>query len=368
MKRMGLVMLGFLLTGCYFWKQGTALISTYSSARPLEEFLKDPQLPPEERLFLERAQAARKYALETLGLKENKNYTTYIRLDRPYLADVVSACAALSFDQYLWDYPLVGSLPYKGFFDRKDAEEEAAALKAQGLDVMVRGVHAFSTLGWFTDPLFSFMSGYSEDDVADLIIHEQTHATIFFSGQGDFNENLANFVGTQGAMDFLTAKYGADSPQVRSALEVRQDQETFRKDLSRLYLELDGLYSAHKTGSGSWAGKPEAEKEKDRIILAFRKDFRDNYSRRYLTDTYLGFPDRPFGNAYIMTFRNYNSGQDAFLEFYRACGEDLVRMIRELKTLPADEKDPLGWMNRRGEALRKAARAASPSDPGKETL
>ena len=337
---MGLVLgfMGFLSTGCYLLRQGTALIGTYSSAKPLEEVLRAQDLSPQDRGFIERAQSVRKFALERLGMKENKNYTTFIRTQKPYLADVVSACASDSFDQYLWDYPFLGKMPYQGFFDRKEAEEEGARLKALNQDVMIRGVDAFSTLGWFSDPLFSYMTGYSEFRTAELLIHEMTHATIFLNGQGDFNENLAMFVGMHGALEYLKATHGEDSPLIKSAQAEDADSDTFREDLHRLYLSLDLIYK-----NSQWDREKKLQ-EKDLEIQNFQKEFGDTYSARYLTDNYKGFSQRPINNAYLMTYRNYNSGQGEFQSFYEAQGSNLVTMLEALKKMPKDEKDPLGWM------------------------
>ena len=174
--------LTLLLSSCYETTQGLRYLSIRSKAESFDHALADPKTSPALRLLIERARTARSFALTELGLWETKNYTSVVPLDADRLATVVQACAELSFTRHLWSYPIVGKMPYRGYFDQKEAEREAARLKLTGLDVISRPVDAFTTLGWFKDPLFSFMSSYGEADIADLVIHEMTHATIFLKG------------------------------------------------------------------------------------------------------------------------------------------------------------------------------------------
>jgi predicted aminopeptidase len=167
-----------LFVSCYSLKQGTTMLGYLSRAVPLESLLedeadsaKDPEAE-KNRSFVERVQDIRRYATEELGLSLGKNYTRFVKIDRDYLAAVVSACAADSFTRHEWKYPVVGAMPYKGFFKIEDARRERAKLEKKGLDVWIRGVEAFSTLGWFRDPLYSYMRDYPPDRLADLIIHE----------------------------------------------------------------------------------------------------------------------------------------------------------------------------------------------------
>ena len=126
-------------------------------AIPLEELATREGATEEDRLFVQRVENIRRFATEELGLRESKNYTRYVALDRNFLAAVVSACAADSFTRHEWWFPVVGRVPYKGFFNVEDARRERARLERKGLDLWIRGVDAFSTLGWFRDPLYSFM-------------------------------------------------------------------------------------------------------------------------------------------------------------------------------------------------------------------
>ena len=194
-----------LCSGCYTVKQGATFLGYLNRAVPLEKLITDDDTPEAEadRLFAHRVMDIRRFAMEELGLAESRNYTRYVQLDRNFLAAVVSASADDSFARHYWRFPVVGRMPYKGFFNVNDARREREKLERRDLDVWVRGVDAFSTLGWFRDPLFSFMKDYSLYHLADLIIHELVHATVFLKNQVQFNEELAQFIGAEGARLYM---------------------------------------------------------------------------------------------------------------------------------------------------------------------
>ena len=230
-------------SGCYTLKQGTTMLGYLSKAVPLEELDKTRGEKSEEAVFVKLVTDIRLFAIEELGLRPGKNYTRYVELDRDYLAAVVSACAADSFTRHEWTFPVVGTVPYKGFFNPKDAQKEASKLKAEGLDVWIRPVDAFSTLGWFKDPLYSYMKNYSVYQLADLIIHELFHATAFVKGRVEFKEQLAEFVGTHGARLYIENRFGTDSPEYLSIGDGTDDYFAFREFLTELGAELQNLYT-----------------------------------------------------------------------------------------------------------------------------
>jgi predicted aminopeptidase len=319
----------FLFSGCYTLKQGTAMLGYLGKAVPLEG-LAGENAPEDDRRFAERVADIRRFALEELGLKESKNYTRYVSIDRDYLAAVVSACAPDSFSRHEWHFPVVGTVPYKGFFDPKDAQKEAAKLKGEGLDVWVRGVDAFSTLGWFKDPLYSYMKDYSTYALADLIIHELLHATVFVKGQVQFNEQLAEFVGSKGARLYIESRFGPDSPEYASIDEGSADRAAFRAYIQALIGELETVYAR--------AGLDRDEKlsEKDRIIKAGQGRFAAGYDSLFSTENYRGFADLPVNNAYLDLYRLYYE-DDNFLDslYIVPSGDGTAEHIRALKAFIA---------------------------------
>jgi predicted aminopeptidase len=239
----------YLLSGCYTLKQGTALLGYLGRAVPLEALLESEASEAEKnRHFVDLVHDIRRFAKEELGLSLGRNYTRYVKIDRDYLAAVVSACAADSFTRHEWKYPVVGSLPYKGFFKVEDARKEREKLEKKGLDVWIRGVDAFSTLGWFRDPLYSFMRDYTPDRLADLIIHESLHATVFIKGQPQFNEELAEFAGSEGARMYMESRYGTDSDEYRNMIAGEADNKRYVTFLQGLIRELNELYESERSG------------------------------------------------------------------------------------------------------------------------
>ncbi|GHT80374.1 hypothetical protein FACS1894130_11490 [Spirochaetia bacterium] len=179
-------------------------------AVPLEKLGSgDNPTPDEEQLnrkFVARIGDIRRFAMEELGLRETKNYTRYVKLDRDYLAAAVSAAERDAFVRYEWWFPVVGNVPYKGFFRAEDARREGEKLRKRDLDVWIRRVDAFSTLGWFRDPLYSYMRDYPVHELADLLIHELLHATVYLKGHSQFDEELAEFVGREGSRLYYRKK------------------------------------------------------------------------------------------------------------------------------------------------------------------
>jgi predicted aminopeptidase len=296
-----------LLSGCYTLKQGTAMLGYLGRAVPLESLLEAGgpangnasgavSEAEKNRRFVELVQDIRRFALEELGLKRSKNYTRYVQLDRTYLAAVVSASAKDSFTRYEWHYPVVGVMPYKGFFNVEDARKERAKLEKKGLDVWIRGVDAFSTLGWFRDPLYSYMRDYSPNRLADLIIHEQFHATVFIKGHVQFNEELAEFVGSEGARLYMESRFGADSEAYRSMLAAEVDNKAYVDFIRSLAAELEAVYTNAKGGDDA---REEKLREKERIIAAAKERFDAEYESRFSSENYRGFSELPVNNAFL---------------------------------------------------------------------
>jgi len=322
----------------YYVQQGLSLISVYSQARDIKTLLSGQEIDPKERDFLLLTQEIRSFAQKDLGLKSNRNYTRYARIKADHLADIVSACDDLSFKQYTWNYPLFGALPYKGFFKLENARELALELKKQNLDVYVRPVDAFSTLGWFSDPLFSYMADYSEFQIAQLLIHEQTHASLFLKGQGDFNENLATVVGRFGALEWLEVRYGKESPVYTKAQALESDSSNFRLALHKLYEQLEAVYE-----------KTELSRE-DRLALKEKtlKDFAASWSKdwapRFVNEGYKNFNPEHINNAYLATFKNYNSDQSVFETLLEQYGGSIPELMSHLQKIPSNAK-PFDYVN-----------------------
>ena len=326
-----------LFSGCYTLKQGVTMLGYLNRAIPLEQVPLEEAAPDGEE-FVRRVHDIRRFASEELGLSMSKNYTRYVKLDRNYLAAVVSASAKDSFNRHEWHFPVVGSVPYKGFFNIEDARRERAKLEKKDLDVWIRGVEAFSTLGWFNDPLYSYMRGYPPARLADLIIHESLHATVFVKGQMSFNEELAEFIGSEGARLYMETRYGADSAEYRAMFELEADNKTFVAFIQELIAELDALYT-------SALDREETLTKKESIINAAQERFDAEYENLFSSDNYRGFADLPVNNAYLELYRLYHAEDNFFAELYERSGRNLPAFIAAAKTV-TKKGDPRGQLAR----------------------
>ncbi|MCL2381010.1 MAG: aminopeptidase [Treponema sp.] len=314
---------GALFSGCYTIRQGTAMLGYLNRAVPLETLATREGASEEDRLFAERVESMRAFAVEYLGL-QGRSFTTYVALDRNFLAAVVSASAADSFARHYWWFPVVGRLPYKGFFNVQDARREQARLERKGLDVWVRGVGAFSTLGWFRDPLYSFMREYSDRELVDLIIHELVHETIWLRNHVQFNEQLAQFIGVEGARLFME-RMGIEEDEAAIAKR-RADRTAYFAFLQGLIAELEELYAS---------GMPREETlaRKDEIIAAAKLRFEADYDSLFYTDTFRFFIDLPVNNAYLDLFRLYHEEDHFFRDLFQRSGADLPGLVAAARTL-----------------------------------
>ncbi|MDR1893525.1 MAG: aminopeptidase [Spirochaetales bacterium] len=341
---------GLVMSGCYYTTQGFYLLSYQSRAVAVDRLLSDQNLAGETRDFLNRVKEIKAFAVEELGLELNKNYTRFLSLDQDVLAYVVSASEPLSFVPHLWNYPFLGKMPYKGFYRLEDARREGKRLSQKGQDVWIRGVEAFSTLGFFKDPLVSYMTRYSVYELADLIIHEQTHATIWKKNDTAFNEDLAAFVGEEGARLFIKRTYGEDSEEYRRIDQSKTDAQTFRQDILALKARLEVFYSQWETqtrrdleeGAESRVSRgqrrereaalrQEGLSRRDEIIRQFKEEFSAAYEDRYAGEGYRSFTDLPVNNAYLELFTLYHGQREWFEEQFRAAGEDMRTFIQNMK-------------------------------------
>jgi predicted aminopeptidase len=327
-RAFGVAAAALLICGCatplgYLAKQGRYLLLSSTGARSSESLIVSRDTDAETRDFLIRAREIRRFAFERIGLRKNGNFTLYKDIDRDYLVSVVSACDAVSFDGYSWRYPFLGKLPYRGYYEKADADKEAARLKAEGWDVLVRPVDSFSTLGFTRDPLYSFMKKYSPFELASLIMHEQTHATLFVKGQAQFNEELATFVGEAGALAWLRDAHGVDSPAYRAALDEIADSERFISLLRDLSGSLEREYRAPVSREEKLARKLE-------VIEGFQRDYERGKGERFRTEAYRAMDAPRVNNAYLSLYSLYSDDVPLIRTYFqKVCGGDLRRLLAD---------------------------------------
>jgi predicted aminopeptidase len=312
------------LSGCYYINEGCNLINVYSKAEDIDAVLGKQDLAQDERELLVLVKDIKLFAVEELDLKNDENYSTYVQLDKDYLVDVVSACKNDSFEQYNWDYLFMGKMPYRGYFHYEDASKEARKLEQEGYDIYLRQVDAFSTLGFFKDPVFSFMKDYSIYYLANIIIHEQTHATFFINENIDFSENLAVFFGNEGAKQYIKEKHGENSELYKLVILYEDDVKKYRGLLTELYNELKELYSQETSTE-------EKLTQKYKIIDNWKQDFNNHYKLYFKTDSFRSVVDLEINNAFLATYMNYSRDLDLFYTLYAVCSFDLKKVMQVVK-------------------------------------
>jgi predicted aminopeptidase len=291
----------------YAVRQGYGQFTIIWHARPVDEFLSDPEFPDSLKARLNFISEVRRYSIDSLGLKDTENYKTMFDQKGKEIMWVVMACEKFRLKPKEWEFPIVGAVPYKGFFNEKRANDLKEELENEGWDVVIRNPGGWSTLGWFTDPILSKMLSRSEGDLANLIIHEMSHATIFVKDSVDFNENLATFIGDRGAEKFLIYKYGEHSKEYTNYMEEDKDYLKFVDHMLRGAKKLDSLYNTMDPTSPI-EGKLES---KERVIRRIINSL-DTLSLTLTSNLSKRFRNVLPNNAYFMNFRQYQSKQDTF--------------------------------------------------------
>lgn len=237
------------------WNQARILLRR----EPIPALLARPDLDPGLRRRLDLVFGARDFARDRLGLRVGDSFTTFADVDRDARVYVLSAAHRDRLEAYTWWYPLVGRLPYRGFFDERAAERAGAALARRELDVEVRPAVAFSTLGWFADPLLSTTAAAPPVAVVETVLHELFHATLYLPGAAAFDESAATFVGHRGAIAFFCGGPGDDAEHCAEARRRWERTRARGRLLGRLAARLRRLYAA---------APPPAARERVRAALA----------------------------------------------------------------------------------------------------
>jgi predicted aminopeptidase len=283
------------------------------NARPVEEYLKMSGFPDSLKAKLVLINQVRRFAIDSLSLKDTKNYKTLYDQKGREVMWVVMASKPFELKAKEWTFPVIGSVPYKGFFDREKAIKLRDELVKEGWDVNIRNPGGWSTLGWFTDPILSKMLERSEGDLANLIIHEMSHATIFVKDSIDFNENLATFIGDRGAEKFLLSVYGPDSQEYVSYMNEDRDYVMFADHMLRGAEKLDSLYNT-MSEKDPVATKSKLKKEMIQKIVSSLDTLSLSGAAQKPS---LRYREALPNNAYFMNFMRYQAKQDIFGEEWR---------------------------------------------------
>lgn len=289
---------------------------------PISTIVERPGIEPEVKQKLETVAAVREFASERIGLNVGGAYDSVTQVDQRALVWVVIAAPQDSLRPHTWWFPIVGTVPYRGYFDESEARAEAAALEARGYDTLVRPVVAFSSLGWFNDPLFSNLLALDRVELAGVIIHELFHRTYFLPGQVMFNESAATYVGSRGAADFFAATAGVSSPEAKQARDIIRSEIEFSKFLLRQKARLIVIY-------GSGLPRDEIFKRREAAFASIKAEWAE------LAPSLLGLSrfdlgKLPINNAVLVSLLLYFEDLPNFAALDRANGGDLRATVKQI--------------------------------------
>ena len=329
-----------LVAGCgyaeFLWQGAQGQVELIAGARPLDDVLAstaDPQLA--ERL--ERASEIRAFASRELALPDNASYRRYADVGRPFVVWNVFAAPALSLEPRQWCFPVAGCVNYRGYFREEDAKAEAARVAARGDDVHVGGVPAYSTLGWFDDPLLSTFIRYPDTALARLVFHELAHQVVYVKDDTSFNEAFATVVEEEGLARWLAAQAGTPrhAALVAEAARGKRLREGFRQWTREARAELAAIYA-------SGAGEAEKRARKAAVFEGMRAA----YQAAKAGEPGLAGYDRWFAghdgngpnNASIAAAALYDDKVPAFRALLASVGGDLPALYARVHALAAKPK------------------------------
>jgi predicted aminopeptidase len=304
------------------WEEGKIL----ARRRPIPAVIGDTETTPAERAKLRLVLAARAFAAESLGLRAKSSFTTFTRLDRDTLVLVLSGAYRDQLRAYTWWFPIVGNVPYKGFFDFGAAERAATELRSEGFDAYVRPSPAFSTLGFFNDPVLSTALDADSVYLANTVIHELTHNTFYPADQAVFNESFANFVGSRGSVAFFQAQ--GDTGLARVAEERWADDTVLGGFWASVYGALDSAFRAHAGGGAS--AREARLAARDTIFARARSELLTSVGPRIKTFSVSHLARVRLDNAALLAYRVYYTDLPVFDAVYVRCGQDLRRAIQQI--------------------------------------
>jgi predicted aminopeptidase len=332
-----------VLSGCadlgYYWQSASGHLSLMRAARPVPQWLDDPKTSEPLKARLELSQRIRRYAVDELGLPDNASYTSYADLHRSAVLWNVVAAPPYSLTLKTWCFPVAGCVGYRGYYDEAAAHAEADAQAAQGLEISVYPVPAYSTLGWSNwlggDPLLSTFIGYPEGELARLIFHELAHQVAYVQGDTAFNESFATAVERIGGTRWLAAQAGEAARLEYAQHDARRRQ--FRVLTADTRRALQAVYTSEAAKAQDW-------KTVDAQKAAAMTAFRERYAALRATwagprqGAYDGWVERA-NNASFGAQAVYDDLVPGFEALFEREGRDWPRFYAEVKRIAALPKE-----------------------------
>jgi predicted aminopeptidase len=309
----------------YVTRAGFEETRILKSRQPIYRLVRDSSIAPGVRRSLGLVLETRDYAAR-LGLEAKETYTTYADVGRDTLLLVLQAAPKDCICPHTWKYPIVGRIPYKGFFDPEAARREASRFARRGYDTYLRPSSAFSTLGWFNDPLLSTALTRDSVELAATVFHEIAHNTLYVKSATPFNESFAQLVGYRSAQAFFEER--GDSLRAQQAADRWHDEIVLGDYYATLVGRLQALYAQHPDSARLDQGRREA-------AAWARAQLEGPIGRRLRTFRIGRLTERPINNAQLIGARIYRTRLDLFDRWYEQHGRDIRGSVGALKTLMA---------------------------------
>jgi len=289
-------------SGCYIIKQGQGQYKLRFNQVPLQQAIAEEE-KEEVRELLDSIPQVKTFAIEQIGLKENDNYSGYFKTAEKGITYVITAASKTELKPYTWWFPIIGSVPYKGFFDLEDAKSLKKELEQSGYDTWLFAAPAYSTLGWFKDPVTTPMLRRGAFSLTETIIHEMTHATLYVDGKGDFNEQLASFVGSTATFQYYNGRQYMSEEQLQKQREKKETKRQYSRIVQSYIPKLDKLY------------KQQISQEK-------KLDLREEVFAQLIAEVRNNFPkisnkSLQFNNARVLQFKRYKEESPLFKKFWK---------------------------------------------------
>jgi len=323
-----LLVIALSTSGCYYAHVAVGQTRLLRARQPIEPILADPATPPEVHQRLLLVQQAREFATE-LGLDVGEQYTSFVAWPGDRIVTTIVATRPGEITPAGFYFPLLGRLPYKGYFDRERAAKEAAKLRSQGLDVCEFGVRAYSTLGWMNDPVTGPMLRREAGELLETILHELVHATVYVKDHVDFNESIARFIGEEASVAFYD-RAGQTERARQRRLEIR-DARRVDAEMIRFRDEVVELYETQDTGAARDQARLDlGERARDRILALPLESIDPSRFAGSLR----------MNDACVALTGTYSSDLDRYRELLEQLGGDLAAFVARLENA-ANADDPL---------------------------
>ena len=337
MKLLSVTLLLLLpLSGCadlgYYWQSVHGQTQIWQKEKPITELLEDSTTSPELKQKLTMVLRIREFASRELALPDNGSYRAYADLERPFVVWNVFAAPEFSIRPQEWCFPVAGCVAYRGYFSRAEAEEASKELRAQGYDVYVGGVPAYSTLGWFNDPVLNTFVHYPEAEIARLLFHELAHQRYYLAGDTEFNESFATMVEQEGLTRW--AKLQASEAQLATMAGARQKKSEFISLVLKYRGRLKQIYAAADSDEQKRAAKARALEQMQQDYARLKQAWNgySAYDRWFAT---------PPNNAQLASVAVYGRWVTAFQALLAKNDGDLARFyqaVQDMGSLSREER------------------------------